>query len=411
MRRILILTLLLVTTSIVALQLRGRSGHIMLQLGEWTIETSVSFAVIATLVIFTLLLLLVRILLRFIHAPRDIGIWRNQQKVKRAQADLNRGMITLAEGNWKKAEKLLGQSAAYSDNPLMHYLGAANAAQHQNSDERRDHYLKLAHQASPDADFVIRLTQAEQQFAHQQYDAALDTLTQLRKQKPNHPKLLRLLAQTLTAQKQWSQLLGLTPVLRKRKSIESDELAQLEHHGQIQLLTDIAKTGKEGALQQQWKQFSRSDRHNQKLIYHYATLLNRQGDGGSSERLLHKEIKKQWSEELVSLYGKIESASADEQIQNAEKWLKHHSDSATLHLALGRLYLQKEIWGQAEQHLKKSIELSPTHDAYQEMGILRKMNDDPAGALEYYEKSSTLLPSQPPQMSQSRDSLLLTQAH
>jgi len=76
-----------------------------------------------------------------------------------------------------------------------------------------------------------------------------------------------------------------------------------------------------------------------------------------------------------------------------------------------RLYLQKEIWGQAEQHLKKSIELSPTHDAYQEMGILRKMNDDPAGALEYYEKSSTLLPSQPPQMSQSRDSLLLTQAH
>lgn len=411
MRRILILTLLLVTTSIVALQLRGRSGHIMLQLGEWTIETSVSFAIIATLVTFSLLLLLLRILLRFIHAPRDIGIWRNQRKIRRAQADLNRGMITLAEGNWKKAEKLLGQSAANSDNPLMHYLGAANAAQHQLSDERRDHYLKLAQQAAPDADFVIRLTQAEQQFAHKQYDDAIDTLTQLRKQNPNHPKLLRLLAQTLTAQKQWSQLLGLAPVLRKRKSMGGDELARLEQHGQVHLLTEVAKSGKDGALQQQWKQFSRSDRHNQKLIHHYATLLNREGDGAASEQLLSKEIKQQWSEELVTLYGTIQSDSLDQQIQNAEKWLRYHSDSAALHLTLGRLYLKKEIWGQAEHHLEKSIEIAPSHDAYQEMGVLKKMNGDPAGALEYYEKSSTLLPSQPPQMSQSRDDLLLTQDH
>ncbi|MBC8519773.1 MAG: hypothetical protein H8D24_05150 [Gammaproteobacteria bacterium] len=411
MRRILILTLLLVTTSIVALQLRGHSGHIMLEIGEWTIETSVSFAITATFVTFSLLLLLVRILLRFIHAPRDIGIWRNRQKTRRAQADLNRGMITLAEGNWKKAEKLLGQSAANSDNPLMHYLGAANAAQHQHSDERRDHYLKLAHQAAPNADFVIRLTQAEQQVAHQQYDDALDTLTHLRKQKPNHPKLLRLLAQTLTAQKQWSQLLGLTPVLRKRKSMGSDELAQLEHHGQIQLLTESAKSGNDDALQQQWKQFSRGDHKNPKLIYHYANLLNRQGDGSLSEKLLYKEIKRQWSDDLVSLYGVIQSDSTDQQIQNAEKWLKHHADSAALHLVLGRLYLKNEIWGQAEQHLKKSIEISPSHDAYQEMGIIRKTNGDPAGALEYYEKSSTFLPPQPLQTSQSRDDLLLTQEH
>ncbi len=421
MRRILILTLLLVAASIVALQLKDQSGYILLQLREWSVETTLSFAVIATIVAFSILLFVIRLVMRFIHAPRDLRIWRERQRTRRARKQLTRGLIALAESDWKRAEKLLGRSAADSENPLMHYLGAANAAQHQLSDERRDHYLGLAHKETPKADFVIRLTQAEQQLGHKQYDDALNTLTQLKKQKPNHPKLLRLLAQTLTAQQQWEQLLKLIPHLRKQKSLGRDELSQLERHGQIQLLNIGAESEDEGALTAQWKNFSRSHRRDHRLVYHYATLLNSQGNSTIGEELLRKEIQHQWSDELVTLYGIIAIDKTELQIHATEKWLKHHAESAVLHLTLGRLYVRKEIWGQAQQHLEKSIEIAPSSEAYREMALLKRLGGDPAAALEYYDREAALLRDrnhgassmtlQQPQMSQNRDDPQLAQLH
>lgn len=420
MRRILVLTLLLVVTSVVALQLQGHGGYILLQLGEWSIETSLSFALLTMFALFSLLLLLIRLLSGFIHAPRNLRLWRRAQRTRRARKELTMGMITLAEGNWKKAEKLLARSAMDSESPLMHYLGAANAAQQLFADERRDHYFRLARQEVPKADFVIRLTQAEQQLAHQQSDEALDTLEQLRREKPSHPRLLYLLAQALTSQQQWDKLLKLVPILRKQKAIGEEELSRLEKQSQLQLLTHGGEEDKE-SLEQQWRDFSRKDRHHPELIHRYASLLNQQGKSALSEELLRKEIRREWSDELVALYGTLATDSVDDQLHTAEKWLRQHPESAALHLALGRLYLRKEVWGQAEQHLDKSLQIEPNSEGYREMAELKRARGDTVAALEYIEREATLLraeraissgpPRQQPQMSQNRDDPRLAQLH
>ncbi len=421
MRRILILTLLLVVTSVIALQLRGSSGYILLQLGEWSIETSLSFALLTMLLLFSLLLLLIRLLSGFIHAPRNLRLWRRAQRTRRARRELTTGMISLAEGNWKKAEKLLGRSATYSESPLMHYLGAANAAQHQFADERRDHYFRLAREEVPGADFVIQLTQAEQQLAHQQVDEALTTLEQLGKQKPNHPKLLYLQAQALARQQQWGKLLKLVPLLRKQKAIGEEELSQLEKQGQLQLLTH-SEEGEDGStLEQQWRLFSRKDRHHPDLIHRYASLLDQQGKATLGEELLRKEIQRQWSDKLVALYGRLSTESVDDQLHTAEKWLKQHPESAALHLALGRLYLRKEVWGQAEHHLEESLQIDPSSEGYRQMAKLKRDSGDTGAALDYIENEAALLrnslqeasaqPPRQPQTSQNRDDPQLAQLH
>jgi HemY protein len=384
----------LLIASVAALELKGQSGYLLLRLNGWSIETSPSFALIALLVGFWGLQFLIHLLLRFIHSPRDLKQWNQRHRVKRAQKQLNQGLITLAEGDWKKAEQLLAQSAGHSENPLMHYLGAANAAQHQNADDRRDRYLKQAHQETPKADFVIRLTQAEQQIGHHQYEDALDILLQLKNERPNHRKLLQLLTQSLSTLQQWESLLELLPRLRKMKAFPTDELVHLELQVETQLLTERTERGGHGALVKQWNHLSKKQRHNPVLFYHYITLLLTVGSREECETLLRKEINYQWSEQLVTLYGTFSSSASstlEQQLNSAQKWLALHEDSAALHLTLGRLFIRSEVWGAAQHHLERSLEIEPGSATYQELAELMKHNQDLAAALHYFEQEVALL--------------------
>ena len=391
MRRILVLTTILLVVSVAALELQGQNGYILLRIAGWSIETSPSFALITLLALFWVLQFTLHLLMRFIHSPRDLKAWNQRQQVKQSQKQLNQGLITLAEGEWKKAEQLLVKSAKHSENPLMHYLGAANAAQHLDADDRRDQYLQRSHHEAPKADFVIRLTQAEQMVAHQQYREALKLLNRLKDERPNQHKMLQLLIQTLSALNHWDIVLELLPRLRKQQLFSTEELEQLELQAETRLLSAKAEQGGHGAVVKQWNRLSKKQRHNPILFYHYITLLLEVGSQEECESLLRKEINHQWSEQLVTLYGNFSIDNLDQQIHTTEKWLEQHEESPALHLTMGRLYIRSEVWGAAQHHLERSIEIVPSSSAYQELSELMKPNQDLAAALRYAEQEVALL--------------------
>ncbi len=391
MRRILVLTTILLLASVAALELRGQSGYILLRIAGWSVETSPSFALLVVLALFWTLQLILHLLMRFIHSPRDLKQWNRQQQLKRSHKQLNQGLITLAEGEWKRAEQLLIKSARHSENPLLHYLGAANAAQHLDKDERRDHYLQLAHEEAPKADFVIRLTQAEQMVAHQQYPEALELLNRLKDERPNQHKMLQLLVQVLSALEQWETLLELLPRLRKQSVFSVEELQQLELQAETRLLSQKAEQGGHGAVVKQWNRLGKKQRHNPILFYHYITLLLVVGSREECEQLLRKEIEYSWSEQLVTLYGSFCLEPVERQLQTAQQWLQQHEESAALHQTLGRLFICNEVWGAAQHHLERSLEISPTTTTYQVLAELMKRNQDLAGALHYLEQEAALL--------------------
>ena len=83
-------------------------------------------------------------------------------------------MIEVAEGNFARGERLLARAASTSDSPLFNYLQAARAAHLQNSDDRRDEWLRLAYQEIPEAANAVLLTQAEFQLDRGQHDVVID---------------------------------------------------------------------------------------------------------------------------------------------------------------------------------------------------------------------------------------------
>ena len=149
------------------------SGYVLFGRGYDTLEMSLTLFLVLLILSYVFGYVLLRFVFRTWSMPEHLKQWRFSQQAKKACKASLQGLINLAQGQWKKAERQLIRSVNNSDMPLLNYLSAAKAAQKQNAPERRDDYLSLAHKSMPDADFSVKLTQAELQFAHGQNEQAL----------------------------------------------------------------------------------------------------------------------------------------------------------------------------------------------------------------------------------------------
>ncbi|MDX1507081.1 MAG: heme biosynthesis HemY N-terminal domain-containing protein, partial [Woeseiaceae bacterium] len=167
---------------IVAQFLFADLGYVAISFRGYLIETNV----LLLIVVVAALLLSIWALRKLWRAPRQLGEAAGRFRAGRAGARLTRGMIEVAEGNFARGEKLLARAAGASDSPLFNYLQAARAAHLQGKDERRDEWLKLAYEQTPEATNAVLLTQAELQLDREQYEQALATLRRIEENSRDH---------------------------------------------------------------------------------------------------------------------------------------------------------------------------------------------------------------------------------
>lgn len=387
-----LLVLILVVSS-AALALHD-PGYLLIRYGQTSIESSVSLALLVLLLLFGAGYFLVRFVLGMVRLPRRLREWRLRRQMQRARLNLQRGLIDLAEGHWERAEKTL-QKVRHSEMPLLHYLAAARAAQQLGAHERRDEYLKLAHQSMPSADIAVGLAQAELQIAHRQMEQALATLTRLHGLAPKHGYVLKLLMQLYRELHDWEGLRQLLPELRKRGVGSNNELTAIEIETYLALLNESAGTRDLAALQLLWNRMPRALREHEQLVAAYGRHLMRLEANATAEPVIREALKRQWSEELVYLYGKLAGPDPARQLTNAEVWLKTQGKNPVLLLSLGRLSKRNHLWGKARAYLEASLGILPRSETYQELGGLLEQLKDKEGALQCYRKGMSLAVANP----------------
>ena len=171
----LIVLAAMVVCSLLAVFLQMDQGYVIISFRGYLVEMSVS--VLIGLVVASIVA--VWLTRRLIAAPRKLGEAAGRYRAGRAGLKLTQGMIEVAEGNFARGEKLLARAARSSDAPLFNYLQAARAAHLQGLDERRDEWLKLAFEQTPEAANAVLLTQAEFHLDRGQPEQALATLRRL----------------------------------------------------------------------------------------------------------------------------------------------------------------------------------------------------------------------------------------
>ncbi len=364
MKLLLILVIALALGGLLIWLADFQPGFVLLQYGDWSLETSL----IVFVAMFLLLLLAGYFVLRssmlLKQSPARLANWQQQLRHKRASQALTKGLITLEEGRWAEAERLLVRHAGNSETPLLHYLAAARAAQKQSAPARRDSYLKLAHETTEGADIAIGVVQAELQLSAGQKEQALATLQHLRQVAPKHPYVLHLLQQLYQDTDQWQAVQSVLPDLRKRHVLDNNAINELGAEAAVGQLHHALVREDWQRMAQIWEQTPAKVRNSEALLIPYTKGLIAQGEHAQAVSLIEQFLRKNWSDQLIYQYGLIPGVGLLKRLSFAEKWLKQHEENPWLLLSLGRLAAASKLWAKAEAYLRTSIEHGPRGETF-----------------------------------------------
>lgn len=358
MRRLILVLLVLVGSVWVGVQVAQNAGYILVAYGHYTVTVPLWFGVLSILTTLILLYLMLRLIDRIGGSFARFRLWLQWRKKRNAYTKTTQGFIELVEENYRRSEKQLLAGVSQSDAPLVNYLALAKVTDEMGQFDKRDRYLRLAHEVAPNASLAIGLVQARLYYTHGQLEQAQAVLLRLKTDYPHHPALLKLLERIYIHLADWSALLGLLPSLRKAKTASPSDLDALERRIYEALLTTVGNK-KETLyfLQSVWKRVPKKLQKEPELVACYVKqLLLYPGTSEEAASLIASVMKKQTHPALLALYGSIKE-DPKKQLTIAEEWLKRDGMSAPLSGTLARLSVRCGLWGKAKSYFETSLKL------------------------------------------------------
>ena len=391
MRVLLLFLIALAIALLLGIYLQDNPGRMVFSYGDIIVQTSFALFTITLAVLFIALYIVTRFIAGVFHLPERYRHWFRYRGFRRSEKYLTRGMLAMLEGNWRSAEEAFRKGAPYSAQPMINYLGAARAAQQQGAVQRRDHYLRLAHEHNGGNSLAVGLTQAELQLSHRQNEQAYATLKQLHNDHSNKNLVKTLLLKASTELQEWQQVLKLVPEMERSKLLPPEQLRTARLEAYAGLLRKAGERPDRSELLQEWNYMSGKLQREPYLIEVYITERLRFPDSRDCEPLLKQALKRQWDEKLVHLYGLVESDNPAKQLAFAEQTLAAHGGDATLLLTLGRLSMRNGLWGKAKSYLERSIASRPMPESYHELARLLESQGNHDAAFEYFQKGLNLV--------------------
>ena len=362
-------------------------GYFNVGIGDYTFETSLLIAAASILLAIVALLVLSKVLALLLKVIHYFGSQRKERLTEKARTALSHGLIELAEGRFQEAEKLLLKQVKYSDNALLTYLSAARAAQQLGEHERRDDYLRKAHESTPGAEIAIGLTRAELQLAHEQYEQALANLSHLHQLSPNHAYIIKLLLKTYRHLSDWKNIQILLIDVKKQKLLSKEKIHDLEKETWRGLLSAQSSNKDLSELSKVWYKLPDSLKADSDLVEYFVALLLDLGAVNRAEQVLREFLASNWSDSALALYSELDVVIDNKQLEQVESWLQEHQNNAHLLLALGKLCLNKKLWGKARHHLEASLSIHPLPETYLKLAqLLEEHMDEGKQAQIYYQQ-------------------------
>lgn len=351
-------------------------GYLLLAYGSYTLETSIIIAVIAIALFTVVAIILASFIGKLFGLKSGVSEWVSARSAKLARQKTTLGLIELAEGHWEKACKLLSESAEENDHPLINYLNAARAADELGELDARDEYLRKASVTKTgNPSFAVGLTQAQLQYKCKDWERCLATLQRLKKKSPKHGYVMKMLLQVFEETEEWEKLSQLIPEIRKSKDnpYSKDELDTIEKDCFKSWLKSILKRKSVDSAQSEsldviWHQIPIRLRKNIELVHTHVNCLAAVGESKRARDLIEKTVVKEWSDELVHLYGMLPVEPTGRTMKVVEGWLAKNPKNAQVLLTAGRISLRCHRWDVAQEYFERCLEEQESAEVYGELG-------------------------------------------
>ncbi len=371
----------------VALTLAAHNpGYVVVYYPPYKIPMSLTLFVLAVLTGFVFAYFALRLLLAVLRLPAYVRAFRVERAQAKGRAAMMEALGAFFEGRYLAAEKSAAQAMELGEDSGIIPIIAARAAHELREFEKRDAYLAAA-EGKTVGESTMRLVAATKfNLDQRQPQAALNSLKELRETGVRgHIGALHLELRAQQQARNWDAVLDVVNQLEKRNALDAASAVQVRQQAWLEKLREHVQDAE--SLRALWQSVPTEFKRRGKIVAMAARALMRMGDGKFAQQILSDSLNTQWEGELVTLYGDCVTGDVVAQIEQAEKWLRQHTQDAGLLLALGKLCLHQGLWGKAQSYLEASVSVAPSRAAYTALGKLAEKLGKHEVAFKYFQQA------------------------
>jgi len=382
--------LLALFTAAVALVLSAKNpGYVLFVYPPYRVELSLTLFMTALLFLLATAYFGIRLFFALLRLPSYVRKFREERAHSKGRVAMMQALTAFFEGRYAAAERSAVQAMNLGEKSGINSIIAARSAHELREFAKRDHYLADSKGKSVGESTMRLIAQTEFMLDQKQPQLALNSLKELSANGMHkHIGALQLELKAQQQARNWDGVLTVISQLESRSAIDPKIATQIRQQAWMEKLSspmqDIA------AMQALWKSIPAEFKKRGKIAALAAAAFIHFKDCKNAQQILTESLNTQWDSELVTLYGDCQIVNNVGQIEQAEKWLLSHSDDAGLLLALGKLCLNRGLWGKAQSYLDASISLAPSKAAYSALGQLAEKLLKASDAAKYYQLAREL---------------------
>ncbi|MEF8792490.1 heme biosynthesis HemY N-terminal domain-containing protein [Thiohalorhabdus sp.] len=355
--RLLLKILLVLAIAVAVVTLFGEGpGYVLVQVGEWTLETTATLGLIVLVLVWALGWEVWSLLITAWHMPGRLAGVRDRRRRRRSLELLERGLLALEGGDAGQAQRHLARGARLAQAPAAFHLEAARAAHLAGAKAKAEEYLDQAQQTVAGDDPAVTLLRAEIEMGAGRAEHALALLSDLENQDADNPRLLKRLLVLYRRVADWDALMRLLPRARKAGVVtpeEADSELTLARGRRM----EEARLADEGEIVERlWKEAGRDERGDPRIAVPWVRYLLARDRVDDARKALEQGLGRSWGGELVDLYLALPEAQASPQelLRRLERWRNDHPRDPHLLTVLAQLAISAQFWGKADQYLAEA---------------------------------------------------------
>ena len=362
MFRVLFLMIALLAGLVGGPYLSGQQGYVRIETANNIIEMSITTLVIFFIIALAIIYGLEWIITRFLRLSRGSYNWFSRRKRVRAQKQTLEGLVKMNEGDYAKAEKLIGKNAKHSAEPVLNLIKAAEAAQQRGDEFSANRYLIEATELAGSDNLLVEIARTRILLQQNKLPAARSSVDSLLEMSNRNKEVLKLAVDIYLRSKAYQALDEILDSVENSGLFSTEEFQELRTQTENGLLDEkMNEEGVDGLLAW-WDELPRRRRNNVDLKVGLIQRLIDCNDHESAAEFTLEILKKigdntPIGKALCTQITRLQPEDNSKLIKLVAKRAKHAGDveKCCINRALGYLYVRNNEFSQAAEVFKKVI--------------------------------------------------------
>ena len=362
MFRVLFLMIALLAGLVGGPYLSGQQGYVRIETANNIIEMSITTLVIFFVIALAIIYGLEWIITRFLRLSRGSYNWFSRRKRVRAQKQTLEGLVKMNEGDYAKAEKLIGKNAKHSAEPVLNLIKAAEAAQQRGDEFSANRYLIEATELAGSDNLLVEIARTRILLQQNKLPAARSSVDSLLEMSNRNKEVLKLAVDIYLRSKAYQALDEILDSVENGGLFSTEEFQELRTQTENGLLDEkMNEEGVDGLLAW-WDELPRRRRNDVDLKVGLIQRLIDCNDHESAAEFTLEILKKigdntPIGKALCTQVTRLQPEDNSKLIKLVAKRAKRAGDveKCCINRALGYLYVRNNEFSQAAEVFKKVI--------------------------------------------------------